>query len=135
METATNQHILFFDGVCNLCNGLVQFVIKRDPNARIKFASLQSETGQAKLKELGLDTEEFTSFIFFDGKKNHMKSSASLNVFKKLNWLWPLLYGFIIVPRFLRDPIYSFVANRRYKWFGKQDYCWLPTPDLKARFL
>ncbi len=130
-----NKPILFFDGVCNLCNGLVQFVIKRDPKAKIQFASLQSSLGQEKLRELNLDTEHYDSFIFFDGKENFIKSSASLSVIKNLNGLWPLLFVFIIIPRFIRNPIYSFVAKRRYRWFGKQDSCWIPTPELKSRFI
>ncbi len=130
-----NNPVILFDGVCNLCNGAVQFVIKHDAKKQFRFASLQSEFGQKVLSENGFDTESLKSFILIEDNKIHTKSTAALRVAKKLNAGWPLLYGFIIVPPFIRNGVYNFIAKNRYKWFGKQDACWIPTPDLKSRFI
>lgn len=128
-------HILLFDGVCNLCNSIVQFTIKRDPKEKFKFASLQSESGQALLKKFGLPTNDFDSFVFINGDKYFLKSSAGLHVLKELGGLWKLFYVFIIFPRPLRDFIYNIIAKTRYKIFGKRHTCMVPTPRLKQRFL
>lgn len=130
-----NNPVILFDGVCNLCNGAVQFVIKHDTKKQFRFASLQSEFGQKILSENGFDTESLKSFILIENNKIYTKSTAALRVAKKLNAGWPLLYGFIIVPPFIRNGVYNFIARNRYKWFGKQDACWMPTPDLKSRFI
>jgi len=135
MAQLPKKPIILFDGVCNLCNGVVQFVIKHDAKKIFLFASLQSETGQAILKKHNLSTENFTSFILADGNKLYIKSSAALNIAKKLGGIFSLFYAFIIVPPFIRNAVYSWVANNRYKWFGKQESCWLPTPELQSRFL
>ena len=130
-----NNPVILFDGVCNLCNGAVQFVIKHDANKQFRFASLQSEFGQKILLKNGFDTESLKSFILIENNKIYTKSTAALRVAKKLNAGWPLLYGFIIIPSFIRNGVYNFIAKNRYKWFGKQDACWMPTPDLKSRFI
>lgn len=135
MAQLPNKPIILFDGVCNLCNGVVQFVIKHDTKKIFLFASLQSETGQSILKKHNLSTENFTSFILADVDKLHIKSSAALHIAKKLGGIFTLFYAFIIVPPFIRNAVYSWVANNRYKWFGKQESCWLPTSDLQSRFL
>jgi predicted DCC family thiol-disulfide oxidoreductase YuxK len=128
-------HILLFDGVCNLCNSIVQFTIKRDPKEKFKFASLQSESGQALLKKFGLPTDDFDSFVFIKEDKYFLKSSAGLHVLKELGGVWKLFYGFIIFPRPLRDFVYNIIAKTRYKIFGKRDTCMIRTSRLKQRFL
>ena len=128
-------HILLFDGVCNLCNSIVQFIIKRDPKGKFKFSSLQSESGQALLRQFGLPTNDFDSFVFISGDKYFLKSSAGLHVLKKLGGVWKVFFIFIIFPRPLRDFIYNFIAKTRYRIFGKRDTCMVPTPDIKQRFL
>ncbi len=129
------QNILLFDGVCNLCNGTVQFILKRDKKARIYFASLQSEQGQALLQKFNLPTQTLSTVVYVRGEKCLIKSTAVLYILKDLGGWWQLLFSFIIVPRFLRDVVYSFIARNRYKWFGRQESCMMPTPDLKSRFL
>ena len=128
--------IILFDGVCNLCSSSVQFVIKRDPHKKFRFASLQSEVGQGFLKEYDLEND-FDSFILLDSEKKiaFSKSTAALLVCKELSGWLKILAIFLILPRFLRDPVYSFIAKRRYQWFGKKEECMLPTPDIKDRFV
>ena len=126
---------MLFDGVCNLCNGAVNFIIDHDPKSKFKFAALQSDFGQEQLQLLGFDQKEFDSLVLLSKGKVYKKSSAALRIAKKLSGLYPLLYGFIILPSFIRDGVYNIIAKNRYKWFGKQDACRIPTPDLKARFV
>jgi predicted DCC family thiol-disulfide oxidoreductase YuxK len=129
------QSVIFFDGVCNLCNGMVQFVIERDQKQCFKFASLQSEYAKATLPAQYLDLSMQGTFILMEGGTIYTRSTAALHVAKKLGGVWSLLYGFIIVPKFIRDGLYNYVGKNRYKWFGKQESCWLPTPELRSRFL
>lgn len=128
-------HILLFDGVCNLCNSMVQFSIKRDPKEKLKFASLQSESGQKLLKKFGLPTDDFHSFVFIKGDKYFLKSSAGLHVLKELGGVWKLFYILIIFPRPMRDFFYNIIAKTRYNIFGKRDVCMIPTSEIKKRFL
>lgn len=125
--------IIFFDGVCNLCNGAVNFVIDRDPKGKFKLAPLQSAIAADYLKKEQLDN--LNSIALFEDGIIYQKSTAALKIAKKLRGAWPLLYTFIIIPPFIRDFVYDFIAKNRYKWFGKQETCRLPTPDIKARFL
>lgn len=127
--------IILFDGVCNLCNSSVQFVIKHDADKKFMFASLQSTAGQLLLKQFDLPLQDFNSFILIENEKVFLKSTAALMVAKQLKGAVKLLYGFIVVPPFIRNGAYNFIAKNRYKWFGKKDSCILPTPELKARFL
>ncbi len=129
------EPIILFDGVCNLCNGVVHFIIKRDKNKLIRYAALQSETGQQLLLQSGLTWKEMQSFIFLESGKVYTRSTAALKVCRHLNAIWPLCYGFIIVPRFIRDGIYNWIAGNRYKWFGKREQCMVPYPEITARFL
>ena len=133
--SSSQTHILLFDGVCNLCNRVVQFVIKRDTKATIKFASLQSDAGQVLLKKVGLPTDNFTSIVLIINNNHYLKSTAGLRVLKELGGVWKLLYVFIFLPKPLRDFIYDLIAKNRYQMFGKRDVCMLPTDDLKQRFL
>ncbi len=130
-----NNPIILFDGVCNLCTNSVQFVIKHDKQGKFKFAALQSETGQALLKQYGLPQTGFDSFVLVQSEKVYLKSTAALYVAKQLDGPVKLLIGFIIVPAFIRNAVYNLIAKNRYKWFGKRDHCMIPTPALKARFL
>lgn len=131
----TPPYILLFDGVCNLCNRTVQFVIKRDSKTKFCFASLQSDFGQTLLKRFGLPLDDFDSFVLIKGNKYYLRSTAVLYVLKELGWIWKLLYAFIIFPRPIRDYVYSLIARSRYKVFGKRDHCMLPTPEQRDRFL
>ncbi len=130
-----NNPIILFDGVCNFCNSSVNFVIDRDKKSVIKFAALQSDAGQQLLQQFNLATSEFNSFIFIEAGKVYTASTAALKVSKYLTALWPLLYGFIIVPGFIRDGIYKWIAKNRYKWFGKKDQCMIPGLEVRSRFL
>ncbi|HEY2347529.1 MAG TPA: thiol-disulfide oxidoreductase DCC family protein [Puia sp.] len=129
------KNILLFDGVCNLCNGLVQFIIKRDRRAKFKFASLQSEAGQQCLKRFGLVKNEFESFVMIQGNNYYLKSTAALKTCRELGGLWKAFYIFILVPHPVRDFLYDLVAKSRYRIFGKREECMIPTPGLIERFL
>jgi predicted DCC family thiol-disulfide oxidoreductase YuxK len=135
MQDNLNDKIILFDGVCNLCNGAVQFIIKNDDKGKFKFASLQSDFGQQILSKNNLPTSDFNSFVFFENDKIFMKSTAALKVLKGLGGKWKMLYVFIIVPKFIRDIAYDFIAKRRYSIWGKIESCMMPTPELKSRFL
>jgi predicted DCC family thiol-disulfide oxidoreductase YuxK len=127
--------IILFDGVCNLCNSSVQFVLKHDKQKLFRFASLQSEAGQALLKKYHLPETNFNSFVLIKNGKPFLKSTAALMVAKELAGIIKTLYIFIIVPAFIRNAVYNIIAKNRYKWFGKQESCMMPTPDLQSRFL
>ncbi|MEM0992575.1 MAG: thiol-disulfide oxidoreductase DCC family protein [Bacteroidota bacterium] len=133
--TTTTHPILLFDGVCNLCNGFVQFVIKIDPEAKLRFASLQSDAGRALLKEFDLPVADLKSVVLIYEGKAYTHSDAPLEATRHLGGLWPVFRVLKIVPRFIRDGIYNWIARNRYRWFGKQESCWMPTPDLQRRFL
>ncbi|MFN5712349.1 MAG: thiol-disulfide oxidoreductase DCC family protein [Bacteroidota bacterium] len=127
--------ILLFDGVCNLCNNTVLFVIKRDPKKQIRFGAIQSQEGKKLLQKFAIDQQYLGSLIFIDEGKVYLKSSGALRLSKYLSGLWPLLYALMVIPAFIRNPIYDFVAANRYKWFGKKEVCMIPTPELKSLFL
>ncbi len=127
--------IVLFDGVCNLCNRAVQFIIKRDKKKQFRFASLQGKAGNELLKKFDLPANVFNSFILFEEGKVYTRSTAALRIAKKLPGGWKLLYGLMILPRFIRNAVYNVIAKNRYKWFGKRNECMIPTPELKERFL
>ncbi|MBY0477516.1 MAG: thiol-disulfide oxidoreductase DCC family protein [Chitinophagaceae bacterium] len=127
--------IVLFDGVCNLCNSSVQFIIKRDRKHLFRFGSLQGAYGQQVLKQFGLHPSDFNSFILLEDGKLYSKSSGALRMLKHLGGGWKLFYVFILVPAFIRDAVYNFIATNRYKWFGKTESCMLPTAEQRARFL
>ena len=135
IEIPLDKPILLFDGVCNLCNNSVQFIIKRDAKAKIRFASLQSATGQQLLQQLGYPQEDFDTAILVDNGKVYDRSSVGLQVARKMDGLWPLAYIFIILPKPVRDIVYNWIAKNRYKWFGKEESCMMPSPDLRNRFI
>ncbi|MBX2965909.1 MAG: thiol-disulfide oxidoreductase DCC family protein [Cyclobacteriaceae bacterium] len=137
MSSGNNQpvDVVLFDGVCNLCSSSVQFIIKRDYRARYHFASLQSSAGQQLLQKFNLPADALYSIILVRGDAFLERSDAALEIARNLSGLWPLFYIFKIIPRFLRDPVYNWISRNRYRWFGKKDACWLPTAELKARFI
>jgi predicted DCC family thiol-disulfide oxidoreductase YuxK len=132
---SSSNPIILFDGVCNLCNATVQFILKNDKKQRFTFASQQSIFGQLTLKRIGLPASNPNSFVLLEGEKIYTHSTGALRVFRHLGGIWKLLYAFIIVPRFIRDGVYNFIAANRYKWFGKKESCYMPSPELKIRFL
>lgn len=127
--------VILFDGVCNLCNGSVQYVIKHDRRGLFKFASLQSQPGQELLRKFSLPVSNFNSFVLVKDGKAFTKSDAALLVAKHLDGPVRLLYGLIIVPSVIRNSVYNFIANNRYKWFGKKDSCMIPQQSIQSRFL
>lgn len=134
-NSTINQPVILFDGVCNLCNASVQFIIVRDHKSYFKFCSLQSENGIALLKKFRLQTDKLHSIILIENDRVWDRSTAALRIAKKLKSPWPILYFFIIVPPFLRNLIYDWIARNRYQWFGRRNECMIPSPDLRARFL
>jgi predicted DCC family thiol-disulfide oxidoreductase YuxK len=129
------QPVILFDGVCNFCNSAVNFALKRNRKANILFAPMQSEAGQRLLKQYKLPVDDMESFVFIENGVAYKRSTAGLRVCRHLRGLWPLCYGLIIVPKFIRDSIYNWIARNRYKWFGVRAECMIPTPEVKARFL
>ncbi|XWX04493.1 thiol-disulfide oxidoreductase DCC family protein [Aggregatilineales bacterium SYSU G02658] len=132
------QAVVLFDGVCNLCTGAVQFIIKRDPKGRFRFAALQSDYAQALLRKhnlnIPLDGRDDTVALVEDGRV-YTHSDAGLRIARHLSGPVRLAAPLIIVPRFIRDTVYRLIARHRYRIFGRQDTCWMPTPELRARFL
>jgi predicted DCC family thiol-disulfide oxidoreductase YuxK len=131
----SNHITVLFDGVCNLCNGTVQFIIKRDRAAIFRFASLQSAHAQALLREVNLPTDQLYSVIVIEHGVAYQKSDAALRIARHLPGFWRWLYILRFIPKFIRDGFYNFIATNRYRFFGKQDHCMIPTPELKARFV
>ncbi|MEN1783762.1 MAG: thiol-disulfide oxidoreductase DCC family protein [Bacteroidota bacterium] len=130
------QKIILFDGVCNLCNGVIQFIIKRDKKDIFRYAPLQSELGLQMTADRGIDTTKIDSFILIvPGEAYHLKSSAALEIAKSFGGFWMLLGLFGWIPSSIRDTLYDFIARNRYRWFGQQSECMIPTPELKAKFL
>ena len=127
--------IILFDGVCHLCSGFVQAIIKRDTSARFRFAALQSTSGRRLLAEHGLSPEHIHTVVLIDGAEFWMKSGAALRIARRMDGLWPVFGLLLLVPRPLRDWGYDFIAARRYRWFGKRESCMVPSPDVRIRFL
>ncbi|TNE73801.1 thiol-disulfide oxidoreductase DCC family protein [bacterium] len=130
-----HHSIVYFDGVCNLCNASVDFIIKRDLKAKFKFASLQSDLGQKILQENQFNSDDYDSFILEQNGNVYIKSSAAIRVAMQIGFPWSLLGVFLAIPPFIRNIVYSFIAKNRYKWFGKKETCRLPTPEERARFI
>jgi predicted DCC family thiol-disulfide oxidoreductase YuxK len=128
------RSIILFDGVCNFCEGSVQFIIKRDPVGHFQFASLQSKTGERLLKQLEVKNH-LESLVLIENHRYYKKSTAALRIFRNLKGGWKLLYVFRIIPTPIRDFFYDWIAKNRYKWFGKKDSCMIPTTEIRNRFL
>lgn len=133
-NTESNHSTILFDGVCNLCNGFVQFIIHRDKQAHFIFGSLQSEPSKVLLQRHNLTNAKLASVILIENNKVFTQSTAALKIVRQLP-RWKLFYAFIIVPSFIRDGIYKFIAKNRYRFFGKKETCMIPTPELKHRFI
>lgn len=127
----TSEKTIFFDGHCNLCNGIIKFIIRRDGKNIFKFASLQSKAAEG----LNLGKENPDTIYFRNGSRLTSKSDAALKIFKYLRFPWCLLHGLIIFPRRLRDSVYHLISENRYKWFGRSDECLIPSPEIQNRFL
>jgi predicted DCC family thiol-disulfide oxidoreductase YuxK len=127
--------IILFDGVCNFCNGSVNFIIERDPEKYFKFAPLQSEVGQKLLSEHNIDKTITDSVVLIEDGKAYVRTTAALRIARKLQGYWSWFYGFAVVPSFARDVFYKLFAKYRYEMFGKQDACMMPTPEIRERFL
>ena len=126
--------VIFFDGVCNLCNASVQFAIERDKKNFFRFTALQGEYAKKTLPQFKVDLNKIDSIVLVENKELYTKSSAALRIARKLNGLWPMLYIFIIIPKFIRDWVYDLIAKNRYKWWGRQESCLVPTPELRQKF-
>ena len=131
-----NKKIIHFDGVCNLCNSAVQYIIARDKKDVFRFVALQSELGQEICIYIGIDTKKVDSIILYEpGIAYYLKSEAALKIATEFNSIYSLLSLFKIFPQYSRDAIYDYIAKNRYKWYGKKENCMIPTPELKAKFL
>ena len=130
-----NEPLILYDGVCNLCNRWVQFVLKHDRRRRFYFAPLQGATAKNILSERFKEQLVPDTVVLIENNKVYTRSEAALRIFKLLGKGWKLFYSLMIVPRFVRDGVYRFISYRRYKWFGKSDSCILPAPEWKDRFL
>lgn len=130
-----NKTILLFDGYCNLCHSSVQFVLKHEKNNELYFTSLQSPIGVEILKYYSINPNEIDSLVLIEKNKAYVKSSAALRVSKYLKGLYPIAFGLLIIPSFIRNWVYDYVAKNRYKWFGKMDNCLVPDENLSKRFL
>ena len=130
-----DKPILLFDGVCNLCNGSIQFVIDHDPKGRFRFAPLQSEAAERLLEDVGFHGYDFDTFVLVDGDDYYTKSEAALRVASGLKFPWSVAGVFRILPRPLRDAVYDAVASHRYAIFGRKAQCMVPTPEVRERFV
>lgn len=126
--------IVLFDGVCNFCNGAVNFIISQDPDKKFRFAPLQSEIGQELQEKHGIG-DDIDSIVLVENDKAYTHSTAGLRVARTMGGIWSLVYLFIVVPAPIRDFFYRTFAKNRYRFFGRQDACMLPTPDVRERFL
>ncbi|GAS80216.1 thiol-disulfide oxidoreductase DCC family protein [Paenibacillus amylolyticus] len=127
--------IVLVDGVCHFCQGLTKWIIKRDPEGKYHFASLQSDVAKELLEKGNLSTDSMDTFVLIENGSYYTRSTAALRLAKGLKFPYPLLYVFIIIPKFIRNAVYNWVARNRYRWFGKDETCMLPTPEIKDRFL
>ncbi|MEL6305418.1 MAG: thiol-disulfide oxidoreductase DCC family protein [Bacteroidota bacterium] len=131
-----NKKLILFDGVCNLCNGAIQFVIKRDKKDTFRYAALQSDIGTQLMQERGIDPSKMDSIILIEpGVAYFSKSDAALRIGQDFGGLWKALALLTWIPRPIRDGIYDLIAKNRYRWFGRKDACMIPTPELQAKFL
>lgn len=131
-----DKKIILFDGVCNLCNASINYVIDRDEHDVFRFVSLQSDLGREIQQYLGITQQSLDSIILYVPKEAYYtKSCAALKIMKEFKGLWKLMQIFTIIPKPIRNIVYDFIAKNRYKWYGKQEQCRIPTPELKAKFL
>ena len=131
-----DKKIILFDGVCNLCDSTVQFLIKNDEKDVFRFTAIQSEIGQEIINKIGIDTTKTDSIILYEpGRAYYFKAEAAIRIASELGGFYTLMKGFLILPASINNVVYDFVARNRYKWYGKKDNCMIPTPELKTKFL
>ncbi len=133
--TPVAHALVLFDGVCNFCNGSVNWIIRRDGRGYFRFAALQSEAGAELQRQYGLDLNALDTMIVIERGRVYTKSTAGLRIVRRLQSPWRGLYALIAVPRPVRDFLYDWFARRRYRWFGKRDECMVPSPEVRERFL
>ncbi len=129
------EGLVLFDGVCNFCNYWVQFALKHNKKKSLKFGSLQGNTAKEILPGFSIDPNVLSSVYLIENDKIYKESTAALHICKHLDGPWKLLFAFIIIPAFLRNPLYKLIARYRYKWFGKKEACMIPTPEQRSRFV
>lgn len=134
-DVAISERVIFFDGVCNFCSFWVKFVIRRDPKGLFRFAPLQSPLGLEAARALKLPEDPPSSVILREDGRYYTRSTASFRIMRRLAWPWPLLYVLILIPAPLRDLGYKLIAGNRYRLFGKEESCFIPTPEIRSRFL
>lgn len=131
-----NKKIILFDGVCNLCDATVQFIIKRDVKDVFRFVAIQSDLGQEIVRHIGVDTSKTDSIILYEpGQAYYYKAAAAFKIAKAMGGIFSLIHAFSMVPEWLSNSVYDWVARNRYKWYGKKNECMIPTPEMKAKFL
>lgn len=136
MNLPQDKKIILFDGVCNLCDSSIQFIIKHDKKDIFRFVALQSEIGLEIIKHIGIDTSKIDSILLYEpGKAYYYKAQAALKIAKELEGIYTAISWFSILPNFLTNTVYDYIARNRYKWYGKKEACMIPTPELKAKFL
>ena len=136
IQLPKHKQLVLFDGVCNLCDASVQYIIKHDKDNAFLFTALQSEVGQQIIKEFNIDTNKIDSIILYSNEYGiSYKSTAALKIASKLGFPRNLLSVFLIIPAIIRNWVYDYIAKNRYKWYGKKEECMIPTPDLKSKFL
>ena len=134
-NSSEKKSIILFDGMCNFCNTSVNKIIKYDKKNVFKFAAIQSDAGKKLLTELSIDILKIDSILLIENNTLFTKSTAVLKIAKQLSGLYKLGYAFIIIPLFIRDTIYNFIAKNRYKWFGKKESCMIPSIEVREKFL
>ncbi|MBL7867238.1 MAG: thiol-disulfide oxidoreductase DCC family protein [Flavobacterium lindanitolerans] len=136
MNLPQDKKIILFDGVCNLCDSSIQFIIKHDKKDIFRFVALQSEIGLEIINHIGIDTSKIDSILLYEpGKAYYYKAQAALKIAKELGGIYTAISWFSILPNFLTNTVYDYIAKNRYKWYGKKEACMIPTPELKAKFL
>lgn len=136
LKLPQGKKVILFDGVCNLCDASVQFIIKHDENDVFRFVALQSELGQTILKYIGINNTNLDSVVLYNpGIAYYIKSDAAIEIANSLGNVFSFALYFKIIPRILRDPLYNYIAKNRYKWYGKKESCLIPSTEMKAKFL
>jgi predicted DCC family thiol-disulfide oxidoreductase YuxK len=135
LNNYSKHNIIIFDGLCNLCSTSVKFVIKRDSGKIFKFLPIQSKKANEIAGNFNIEFEGANTVILIKDNQVYYKSDAALKIIRELNYPWKVFYFFKFIPKFVRDKIYSLIANNRYRWFGKRDTCMIPNEDIQSRFL
>jgi len=135
VESSSDEQIVVFDGVCNLCSRSAHFILRNDRSRVFKLATAQSAIGRQLLADAGIDPDNVETFVLVRAGHAYFRSDAALEVVNKLDWPWRALKILRFIPRALRDPVYRLVARNRYRWFGRKATCMVPTNDIRSRFL